>query len=264
VTAAGTRATDPPSALPAPPSWGELGRRPVALFLDVDGTLVDFEARPEHVRATAGLVAMLREVAARLDGALALISGRPLADLDRIFAPWLPCAAGVHGVEVRGPQGTREHRPDGTALRRLREGAEAVAAQHPGVWVEDKGVGVALHYRQSPAAAQDVLAAAEALQRSTAPHFSVQPGHLVAELRPAGWDKGSAVQELLTQAPFGGRLPVVVGDDLTDEHAFATAGAHDGFGVLVGTRTDTAARYRLPDPAAVRGWLAGLLEEGGA
>ena len=263
MTAPGPRGDE--SAVPtAPPTWAELARVPVALFLDVDGTLVDFEARPEHVRATAGLVELLRAVSGRLDGALALISGRPLADLDRIFAPWRPFAAGVHGVEVRGPDGVREHRPDPAALRLLRGGCDVIAAEHPGVWVEDKGVGVALHYRQAPEAEAAVLAAASALQEQTAPHFALQPGHLVAELRPAGWDKGSAVDELLTQPPFAGHVPLVVGDDLTDEHAFAAANRHGGFGVVVGQRSDTVARHRLDDPAAVRGWLAGLLEEGGA
>jgi trehalose 6-phosphate phosphatase len=223
--------------------------------------LVEFASRPEQVRATSGLVLLLRAVADGLQGALALISGRPLDDLDRIFAPWQPFAAGVHGVCVRGTNGRRDHQPDPAALAALRDQAAAIAAQHRGTWVEDKGVGVAIHYRAAPEAGVMIAAQAQRLVDSLAPQFALQPGHLVQELRPVGWDKGTAVRELMSEPPFAGRRPVVAGDDLTDEYAFAAATAMGGVAVIVGGRSDTVATYRLSNPSAVRGWLAELLEE---
>jgi trehalose 6-phosphate phosphatase len=254
-------AAGPRRTLAAPPAWVELARTPTALFLDVDGTLVDFASRPEHVEATEGLVSLLRAAADRVGGALALISGRPLADLDRIFAPWQPYAAGVHGAFVRGPQGVRRHHPDPAALAELRHRADQVAELFPGAWVEDKQVGVAIHYRAVPGAEPQLRALVDRLAADVSDHFVLQPGHLVQELRPVGWTKGTALHELMASAPFHGRLPVVAGDDLTDEYAFAASVELGGFGIVVGDRSDTAASYRLDDPAAVRGWLAELLEE---
>jgi len=247
--------------LPAAEPWSLLARQPSALFLDVDGTLVEFESRPEHVRATAGLVVLLTAVSERLGGALALISGRPLTDLDRIFDPWQPFAAGVHGVQVRGPSGLRDHQPDTAQLAALRAGADDVAARLTGVWVEDKEVGVALHHRDAPEAAQALKADVDRLVSASDGAFEAQAGVLVQEIRPAGWDKGAAVRELMAEAPFSGRRPIVVGDDLTDEHAFEAVVALGGVAVLVGGRRDTAATCRLADPSAVRGWLAELVEE---
>ncbi|MFZ0325552.1 MAG: trehalose-phosphatase [Actinomycetes bacterium] len=247
--------------LPSPPPWSELTRRPIALFLDVDGTLVEFERRPEHVRATEGLVLLLIEVAERLGGALALISGRPLSDLDRIFAPWKPYAAGVHGVQVRGPEGLRNHHPDPAQLALLRLRADQVAQLLPGVWVEDKGVGVALHHRDAPDAAHALAVQVQSIVEQSRGTFEAQPGVLVQEIRPSGWDKGAAVRELMESPPFSGRRPVVVGDDLTDEHAFAAALSLGGTAVLVGSRRATAADSRLDSPSDVRGWLAELVEE---
>ncbi len=144
---------------------------------------------------------------------------------------------------------------------RLRAGAAAVAQQLPGVWVEDKEVGVALHHRDAPDAARDLKAAVDRLVASSNGTFEAQAGVLVQEVRPAGWDKGAAVRELMAEGPFTGRRPIVVGDDLTDEHAFEAVVALGGVAVLVGGRRDTAATCRLVDPAAVRGWLAELVEE---
>lgn len=252
---------NPRPDLPAPPPWSVWARQPTALFLDVDGTLVEFESRPEQVRATTGLVVLLTAVADRLGGALALISGRPLADLDRIFAPWQPSAAGVHGVQVRGPSGVRNHHPDQGQLTALRVQAAELAATIPGVWVEDKGVGVALHHRDAPQAALELQRRVNRLVAENDGVFEAQPGVLVQEIRPAGWDKGTALRELMAGSPFTGRRPVVVGDDLTDEHAFEAAVTLGGDAVLVGSRLETAATCRLADPAAVRGWLAELVEE---
>jgi trehalose 6-phosphate phosphatase len=233
------------------------------LFLDVDGTLMEFEAHPDDVRATFALISLLRAVSDCLSGALALISGRSVADLDRVFDPWRPFAAGVHGVEVRGPSGLRRHVPEPDAVALLRARAHALAAEVPGVWVEDKGVGVTLHYRKAPQAGPEVEQMAATLAGELADQYEIQPGVFTQELRPAGWHKGLALAELMTMPPFTGRVPVVVGDDHTDEDAFAAAHRLGGTAVLVGDRTNTVATYRLADPAAVRAWLAELVEGAG-
>ncbi len=248
-------------ALPLAPSWVELARTPRALFLDVDGTLVEFESHPDLVRATEGLIQLLQGVSAVLDGALALISGRSLADIDRIFHPWQPPAAGVHGAEVRGLNMSRSHQPDAQAFERLRTDVSAAIVSMPGVWVEDKGMSLALHFRDSPNVSNDLGDVVHRLAAETNGTFEVQPGVFVYELRPAAFDKGLAVSELMMQPPFAGRSPVVVGDDRTDEFAFAAALRLGGLAILVGDRADTCAPLRLPHPVAVRGWLTELIEE---
>ena len=249
------------STLPLAPSWVELARTPRALFLDVDGTLVEFESHPDLVRATQGLIQLLQGVSEALDGALALISGRSLADIDRIFDPWQPPAAGIHGAEVRGPVASRSHQPDAQAFEHLRTGVDAATAAMPGVWVEDKGLSLALHFRDSPDVSNELGDVVHQLAAETGGAFEVQPGVFVYELRPAAFDKGLAVSELMTQPPFAGRSPVVVGDDRTDEFAFAAALRLGGLAILVGDRADTCAPLRLPHPVAVRSWLTELIEE---
>jgi trehalose 6-phosphate phosphatase len=247
--------------LPLPPPWVELARTPRALFLDIDGTLVEFESHPDLVRATEGLIVLLKGVEDALDDALALLSGRSLADIDRMFSPWRPHAAGVHGAEVRGPNGIRRHYPAPEQLDRLRAEANELARQLPGVWVEDKGLSLALHHREAPSLTAELAERVQRLADASQGAFQAQPGILVQELRLANIDKGLALTEIMSQEPFTGRSPIVVGDDRTDEFAFAAALEAGGLAILVGDRTDTHAQLRLPDPAAVRSWLAELIEE---
>jgi trehalose 6-phosphate phosphatase len=244
----------------AVPSWIELSRSPRALFLDIDGTLVEFESHPDLVKATRGLIALLQGVSAALDGALALLSGRSLSDIDRVFSPWQPHAAGVHGAEVRGPAGLVTFSAPDVQFVRLRAACDELARDIPGVWVEDKGLSLALHYRDAPAVDEQVATRAQHIVDEFGDLFARQPGVLVQEIRPADHDKGSALVDLMSQAPFAGRSPIVVGDDRTDEFAFVAAQSMGGLGVLVGERDDTQALAALPDPTAVRGWLAELLE----
>ena len=251
------------SELPAAPTWAELTQRPTALFLDIDGTLLEFESHPDLVRATGSLIVLLRLVSDALGGAVALISGRPLSDIDRVFDPWQPYAAGGHGAEVRGTTGTRLHHADQALVDALRSTATARVAGLEGVWVEDKGYGFALHYRSLPEHEDDVVAIAMDVSDASHGTLERQPGMFVQELRPASFDKGLALHELMDQEPFKGRRPVVVGDDRTDEFAFAAANELGGVSILVGPRDDTVARYRIPDPEAVRTWLAGVPEEVG-
>ena len=248
--------------LPAP-TWAELRGTPTALFLDIDGTLLEFESHPDLVRATQGLILLLQSVSTALGGAVALISGRPLSDIDRVFGPWQPFAAGGHGAEVRGGGGTRLHRADDEMVKELRRLADSRVADLQGVWVEDKGYGFALHYRSLPERQDDVVALATEIAEISQGTLEVQPGIFVQELRPASFDKGLALDELMEQEPFTGRKPVVVGDDRTDEFAFAAAAKHAGISILVGSRSDTVARYQIPDPEAVRAWLAQIPEEVG-
>lgn len=251
----------PPTPLPPPPTWAELSRQPTALFLDIDGTLLEFEAHPDLVRATEGLILLLQSISSALDGALALISGRPLLDIDRVFGPWRPFAAGGHGAEVRGSTGTRLHRPDTDQLHLTRAALTEGSAALPGAWIEDKGYGMALHYREAPQHEAAAVALVERVAAASNGTLEVQRGAYVQELRPASFDKGLALDELMGQPPFSGRRPAVVGDDHTDEFAFAAAHRHGGISVLVGPRDDTVAQYRITDPEAVRGWLTEIPEE---
>lgn len=227
-----------------------------ALFLDVDGTLLPFADRPDDVGVDAALLALLTELGERLDGALALVSGRTLLTLDALFRPLRLPAGGLHGLELRYPDGAVARWPvDREALSRLRAGMTAIVQRQPRLHLEDKGSSLALHYRRAPALAESALAAAAGLVAALGPAFVLQPGDHVAEIRPAGADKGRALASLMTSAPFAGRLPVMLGDDLTDEHAFAAAQRLGGFGVVVGGRRPTVARHALPDIGAVRAWL---------
>lgn len=235
-----------------------------ALFLDVDGCLLDFAPMPDRVEVPLGLRECLLAWSERLHGALALVSGRSLAAVDALFWPLKLPAAGLHGLELRSAEGLVCAPATGEEVRRLRIEAERLAARHPGALVENKGAGFALHWRAAPEAAAALCAFAEvAVERL--PGFRLQPGNQVVELRPEGPDKGDAIARLLAQPPFAGRVPVFVGDDLTDEHGFTVINARGGFSVLVGSRAGSAARYALRDPADVRAWLcAGLSAEAAA
>ncbi len=237
-----------PNRFPPPPTLPDR----CALFLDVDGTLLGFQDDPDAVALPSGGLDTMTRLSARLDGALAVVSGRPLAALDRIFTPLSLPAAGMHGQELRGAPDTPRVIPG--ALAELRREATVLAHRYPGVRVEDKGGALALHWRAAPHAA----AALQALATRFLPKldgYRVQPGDQVLELVPADVDKGRAVRKLLEQAPFAGRTPVFVGDDLTDEYGFETANALGGWSVLVGRRPNSHAMYALPDVTAVHAWL---------
>ncbi|MCL7713328.1 trehalose-phosphatase [Stenotrophomonas mori] len=226
-----------------------------ALFLDVDGTLVGFSAQPEDVRLPAAAGALVARVAARLDGALALVSGRPLDQLDRLFAPLRLPAAGLHGTQLRPRPGAEPQASTAASwLHDLHLRAMAFAYAHPGVRVEPKGQALALHWRNAPAAEAAVVAFAHA-QLPHLPGVRLQPGNHVVELVSAGHDKGTAVAALMAAAPFSGRPPVFVGDDLTDEDGFAAAAQLGGYGILVGERHPSRAHYALPGVDAVYDWL---------
>jgi trehalose 6-phosphate phosphatase len=226
-----------------------------ALFLDVDGCLVDFADAPDAVRLPRRLPSLLARLAQRLDGAIALVSGRPLAGLDRMFAPLRMPAAGLHGLELRNGELLKPAPGVPAALAGIHDEAMAIAIAYPGAVVEDKGPALGLHWRAAPAARDALRALAEAALPRL-PGYRLQHGDNVVELRPAAGDKGSAIAALLEQPPFRGRVPVFAGDDITDESGFAVVNAHGGVSVLVGAREPSAAHYALRNPNAVRRWLA--------
>lgn len=236
------------AGLPAPsPAW--------AYFFDVDGTLADLAPTPAEVRVDAGMIARLLHLYRASDGALALVSGRSIADVDSIFhLPALPIA-GQHGLERRDALGTvRRFEPDGQALDRARDTLSAVVMRHPQLLLEDKGLTLALHYRGAPMLASFAHQTMSALGADLGSGFTVQRGKRVIEIMPAGTDKGSAVLEFMQENPFSRRKVVYLGDDVTDEHAFAVVNALGGHSVKVGAGATTA-RWRLGSVAAVRAWM---------
>lgn len=239
-------------------SWIRCIDRRTALFLDFDGTLADLAPEPQAVRVSPELVPTLRRLCERLDGALAIVSGRPIAEIDRLLAPLRLPAAGVHGAERRhATQVEAIAVPPLAALDEVEAVAAAVAARHPGVRVERKAAALALHYRLAPEAEHACLAAMRRAVEDRA-GLGVLVGKCVVEVKPAGVDKGRAIEAFLTRPPFAGRTPVFVGDDVTDEAGFAAAVRAGGHAVKVGAGP-TQAAHRVDSPAALldglRRWL---------
>jgi len=225
----------------------------LALFLDMDGVLAPLAETPDAVGPMARRTAVLLLLNRRLGGRLAIISGRTLSEIDRISDAGTLAASGVHGLERRRSDGSCLNTPAAPGVRAATDAFLAFQADNPGVVVEEKGVSVGLHYRASPQAAEAALDLARSVAARTG--LSVQPGVLVVELKTPGTDKGSALSAFMDEYPFRGAMPVMLGDDLTDEDAFRAATAHGGFGVLVGPDRQTLARYRLDDVDAVLDWL---------
>jgi trehalose 6-phosphate phosphatase len=227
-----------------------------AWFLDVDGTLLELAERPDAVQVEPGLLRALQSLREAARGALALVSGRSVAELDALFAPLRLAAAGQHGVERRDAAGqVHRHAFPAEALRAAAQELAAFARAHAGILLEDKGASLALHFRLAPQQADAARAALERAAARLGAGFLIQPGKMVLELKPAGRDKGVAIEEFLREPPFAGRVPVFVGDDLTDEHGFEAVQRRGGHAVKVG-EGPSVARWRLPDAAAVRRWLA--------
>lgn len=246
---------NPNSSLPGwDPGW--------AMFLDVDGTLVDIENHPDTVRAAPSLQHALAAAARSLEGALALVSGRSIASLDRIFAPLRLPAAGLHGLERRDAGGL-VHYPAGYAGRIAAARAELVdfVQSGPGLLLEDKGAALALHYRNAPDLADACVAHMERARRAAGADFHVQQGKMVLELKPSGQDKGTAIAAFMQERPFAGRTPVFVGDDLTDEDGFRVVNSLGGLSIRVGKHPGTAASIVASGVAEIRGWLAASMEQ---
>ena len=233
-----------PSTLPVPAR--------AAFLLDFDGTLVDIAPTPESVTVPDGLPAVLSRLRALCGDALGVVSGRPIAQIDQFLSGVPFAVAGEHGIAVRHAPGEAIERASLPALPAswLAE-AERIVAGHPGARVERKQTGLVLHYRSTPAAGEALRIAAEALLAEDAERrFHLQPAKMAWEIKPAGIDKESAVRLLMQRPPFAGRLPIFVGDDVTDEDGIRGALALGGLGFRIPAD--------FPDPDAFRGWLGRL------
>lgn len=232
-----------------------------ALFLDIDGTLLEFAAHPSAVTVDPDLERLLRHLYAMSGGALALISGRTVADADSLFAPLALCVAGQHGAERRDfAGGLHLHTPPLDGLRRAAEQLRRVVSVHPGLELEEKGMNIALHFRGAPQLEAELVALLGRLVSGLGQDFELQAGKMVLEIKPTGKDKGTAIEEYMREHPFRGRVPIFIGDDGTDEYGFVLVNRLGGHSIKVGPGA-SAARWRLADASAVRAWLERLAKE---
>jgi trehalose 6-phosphate phosphatase len=231
-----------------------------AYFLDVDGTLINIADTPEAVLVDQALLDLIENLHRATGGAMALVSGRMIADLQRrIGLPQLPLA-GLHGLERRDSAGRlRVHAAPPAAKSAIKQALVPVLARHPGLLLEDKGLTLALHYRKAPTLASYVHKLMGGFANAPGQGLELQRGKCVVEIKPAGVDKGTAIAEYLAESPFKGRSPVFIGDDLNDEHGFAEVNRLDGISIKVG-KGASCARFRLPDVAAVHQWLGTALQ----
>jgi trehalose 6-phosphate phosphatase len=229
-----------------------------ALFLDVDGTLLDIAPAPRLVRVEAMLPSLLHRLSSRFGGCLALVSGRSLVTLDAMFGPFCFPAAGIHGVERRDSRGRIHVR--GLAPEQLdgaRRELSRFASRHPGLLLEDKGRSLALHYRLAPELGDEVQHAVAGVLPGLGEDVAVQEGHYVVEIKSAAASKYSAIESFMQERPFVGRVPVFLGDDVTDADGFEYVERAGGHAIFVGPGRQNG-RGWLPDPGAVRSWLQSL------
>lgn len=223
-----------------------------ALLLDFDGTLVDIARRPDAIRVPPDLAPLLGRLSATLSGAVAIVSGRPLSELDR-FLPIAIAKVGEHGAAIRPRPGGPVHRATLPPVpARWRLAATRLAASRRGVLVEQKPHGVVLHFRLWPAIAGEAEALLGSLVAERPEEFRLQPAHMAWEIVPVIVSKGHAVRRLMAQPPFQGRVPVFIGDDTTDEDAIAASVALGGTGFRV--------KEAFGNPRGVRSWLTALAE----
>jgi trehalose 6-phosphate phosphatase len=227
----------------------------LAYFLDIDGTLVDFADSPGAVQLASTLPALVEALYESSGGAVALITGRSIADADRLFARRRLPIAGQHGHERRSATGeVTRHEVSPKALDPARHTLHGIVARHPELLLEDKGLTLALHYRRAPNLASLAHRLMHTAQHSLGDQYCVHRGKCVVELAPAGRDKGLAIRSFMREAPFRGKPPVFIGDDVTDEHGFAMVNRLGGDSIKVGPGP-TVAKWRLPSVAAVLAWL---------
>ena len=239
-------------------------RRDAALFVDADGTLLEIAPRPELVRVPPQLPSLLERLREERDGAMALISGRRIIELDTLFAPWRGAAAGLHGAERRladgsylAPGKSAADRAAAEALAELRPQLLQLAQPAVGIWLEDKQATLALHYREAPQKEAELQSAVEGLMANAGDGLRLIAGKMVFEVQPRHHGKGHAIAAFLADQPFLGRSPVFLGDDATDEDGFAEVNRRGGVSIRVGPRADTAAAYGLASVSAAIAWLAG-------
>lgn len=226
-----------------------------ALFLDFDGTLVDLAATPDAVVVAPGLIDALQSIHASLAGRLAIVSGRPIAQIDAMLFPLTLPVAGVHGIERRAADGVLHYSPI-PSLVAIQDCALELAALHPRLQVEQKRGALALHYRSAPELA---LLCKSTMENAIGhnPDLLLLHGKMVIEVKPAGVSKGTAIRDFLLEVPFSGSLPVFAGDDTTDEAGFVHVQHLGGFALKVGPGA-SAAQHRIATPHALRAALAQL------
>jgi trehalose 6-phosphate phosphatase len=227
------------------------------LFLDVDGTLIELTDSPLDTHADAELKTLLGEVADRLHGALALVSGRTIEYLDTLFSPLRLPAAGLHGVERRKASGAMHGASFvDVQLDQARVALAALVATHPGTLLEDKGRNIAVHFRKAAGSEATIRDAMGKVAARLGSNYQIQGGNMMLEIKPRGFDKASAIKAFLNEPPFSGRKPVFVGDDLTDADGLRIVEDRGGISIAVGHRVN--GQYRLENAAAVRAWLRGI------
>lgn len=245
-----------PPLLDRPGEW--------ALLLDYDGTLTPIVDNPEKATLDAASKALLIQIGACLQGAIAVLSGRSLAQLRQLLTPFAPTLFGQHGAEWIDARGEIQTFPfDSQALAQVRQRLLALCRRYPGLALEDKGAGLALHYRRLSTAERDKSLASirrylEAEARRLGTHV-LQEGKCVFDLHPAGSDKGRCVEQIMGNWPFRGRKPLFIGDDLTDEKGFQAVAGAGGMSIKIGPG-QSMADYRLANPEALLGWLAACLQ----
>jgi trehalose 6-phosphate phosphatase len=242
-----------------------LGRdlRQCAILLDIDGTILDIAPTPRQVSVSAQLRQTLARLQDLTDGALALVSGRLLEDIDRIFAPLKLAAVGAHGAELRPSPDAEPQRRAGSLSLELKNTLATLTELGPGILVEDKGYSLALHYRLAPDLGPALRAAVGGVcAQLPASTVDILPGKAVIEVKPARVDKASAVRELMEHPPFRGRRPIFIGDDVTDEPVFGVIPQFGGLGFSVG-RIVPGVDGHFDRPEDVRAWLARIVADRG-
>ena len=232
-----------------------------AYFLDIDGTLIEIADSPDAVHVDKALLRLVARLYRASNGAVALVTGRSIDDVESHLGPLPIPISGQHGLEWRDVNGRvwiRAASPTETRQAIIAE-LQPIVARHPGLLLEEKDLTLALHYRAAPHLAAYVHRTMERLAATGGAALEVQRGKCVVEIKPAGFDKGTAVSAYLAAPPFAGRYPVFIGDDLNDEHGFAEVNRMDGVSIKVGPGI-SCARYRLDNVAAVRRWLGRALK----
>ncbi|MCJ8520383.1 trehalose 6-phosphate phosphatase [Pseudorhizobium tarimense] len=233
-----------------------------ALFLDIDGTLIDLAPSPDEIVVPQDLPGHLSSVSQYLGGALALVTGRALPYADELFQPHQFPIAGLHGSERRLADGTLDCVTATEALEEVKNALCVAAGRWPGILIEDKGAAVAAHYRQAPERRAELEEVMQYYLLQAGNDFTLQRGKMVFEIRPARADKGGALEAYLTEPPFKGRRPIAIGDDVTDEAMFKVVNGMNGRSIRVAKNSDgTEARSVIASAALVRDALAGIAEQ---
>lgn len=245
----------PKSELPTPRAdWG--------LFFDIDGTLLEIAPTPDAVIVGERVLAVLQALHEATGGAVALVSGRTLDNIDRLFAPLRLPASGLHGLEMRLASGEVRRPPLPTkGFKHMRTTLDDFASAHQGLLLEDKGLSLALHYRLAPELEVEARARIEEMVGKWGQGYSLLAGKMVFEIKPAHTDKGKVIEAFMASEPFAGRCPVYVGDDVTDEDAFIVVNRLGGLTIHVGTASTTQAHHMVADVPQLLDWLAMAAEQ---